>query len=151
MSGDRGRSPRGLKMRGHLSVRALAGIRAGAVVVSRPALTRSADIHELICPHRVDEVTQVFVVKVARQETRHVDLNKCKTQLENNELPDIFSDKLQRLFLTFMLTTMLSFYFINFGAGAFVCGVMRLFVSDVQHRTAREDPIKLKKTVQAVN
>lgn len=95
-----------VKVGGHLSLRDLAGIRTRAVVVRRPALTRSADIHKLIRPHRVDEVTQVFVVKVARQEAWHVDLNKCKagrTLLENNELPDVFpSTSHKDLFLTFM-------------------------------------------------
>lgn len=64
---------------GHLSLSGLADIRTWAVIVHRPALT--ADIHKLIRPHGVDEVTQVFVVKVARQKTWHVDLNKGK---ENN-------------------------------------------------------------------
>lgn len=108
MSADRGTSPQGLRMGvktgGHLRLRALAGIWTGAVVVRGPTLTWSADIHKFIRPHRVDEVTQVFVVKVARQEAWHVDLNKCKTALlENNELLDIFLGTSYKGFLvTFM-------------------------------------------------
>lgn len=67
----------------HLRLRALAGVGAGAAVVDRAGLTWSADMHKLIRPHRVDEVTQVFVVKVAREEAWQVDLN---THTQNGKL-----------------------------------------------------------------
>lgn len=98
--------PAGTEGVGHLSVRTLADIWTWAVVVHRSALTWSADIHKLIGPHWIDEVTQVFVVKVAGQETWHVDLNECKagwTLGEINELSDIFLGTSYRdSLLTFM-------------------------------------------------
>lgn len=83
-------------VRAHLRLRTLAGIRTRALVVRRPALALGADIHKLIRSHRVDEVTQVLVVKVARQEAGHVDLKRCNMEgkMENNEIPAVFLDDL---------------------------------------------------------
>ena len=58
---------------GYLSLGALGG--GPSVPVRGAPLTRwSAGAHELVGPHRVDEVAQVFVVKVTGQEAGHVDL-----------------------------------------------------------------------------
>lgn len=58
----------------HLRLGALAGVRTGPAVVGWAGLTCSTDVHKLVCPHRVDEVAQVFVVKVAGEEAWQVDL-----------------------------------------------------------------------------
>lgn len=70
----RGRERRAKGERAHLS------LRTRALIVRRPALALAASIHKLIPSDRIDEVTQVFVVKVAGQEAGHVDLKRCKTK-----------------------------------------------------------------------